>query len=51
VGVGGGGVMGVICFVDESSVGLKLSIHHKFTLPMSLGTGIHVCLVDGGWCW
>jgi hypothetical protein len=32
-------------FLDESSVGLKLSLYPEFQLPMCLGTGLKVCVV------
>jgi hypothetical protein len=42
---GGGGVLEVIFFLDESSLGLTLSLYPEIQLPMCLGTGLKVCVV------
>ena len=36
-------------FLDESSLGLKLSLYPEFQLPMCPGTVLKVCVVGGGW--
>jgi hypothetical protein len=40
----------VIFVLDESSLGLKLSLYPDFQIPMCLGTGLKVCGGGGGGC-